>query len=148
MRVLVFGATGYLGSHVARNLFSSGYEVSGVARTPAAAAKLQAAGVQPVFGDLHDIAGSVALLEKADAILFARSSPWNPSMRWLRRYSLPLLGPGRHSSLPLGQGFCRREPMAIGAKIHLRKMTHSHHQNMSDFGARLRTSCVQRRVPV
>ena len=104
MRVLVFGATGYLGSHVARNLCSSGYEVSGVARTPAAAAKLQAAGVQPVFGDLHDIAGSVALLEKADAILFCPQLALEPEHAVVKAILAALAGTGKTFIFTSGTG--------------------------------------------
>lgn len=70
MKVLVLGATGYVGSHVAKHLLDSGYAVSGLARRPAAADKLRAAGIQPIPGDLDDVSSSVALLQNTDIVVF------------------------------------------------------------------------------
>ena len=52
MQVLVTGATGFTGGHLARALKARGYEVRAMVRTPAAAQVLSAAGITLVPGDL------------------------------------------------------------------------------------------------
>jgi nucleoside-diphosphate-sugar epimerase len=52
VRVLVTGATGFTGGHLARALKARGYEVRAMVRTPAAAQVLSAAGITLVPGDL------------------------------------------------------------------------------------------------
>jgi dihydroflavonol-4-reductase len=52
LRVLVTGATGFTGGHLARALVAGGDTVKALTRAPAAA--LANAGVEPVIGDLRD----------------------------------------------------------------------------------------------
>lgn len=52
MRVFLTGASGYIGSAVARELISAGHEVTGMHHSPASADRLRALGAQPVQGDL------------------------------------------------------------------------------------------------
>lgn len=54
MRVLVTGATGFTGGHLARALARRGDAVRALVRTPAAAAGLSAAGIDVVPGHLED----------------------------------------------------------------------------------------------
>ena len=54
MRVLVTGATGFVGSHLVEALRDRGDEVTALARSPTKAAPLSQAGVRVVPGDLHD----------------------------------------------------------------------------------------------
>ena len=54
MHVFVTGASGYIGTVVSERLRAAGHEVSGLARSEAAARRLTAAGVRPVRGDLSN----------------------------------------------------------------------------------------------
>lgn len=63
VNVFVLGATGFIGGAVARHLLAEGHLVRGLARSHAASKKLQAAGVEPVSGDLQ--AGLAALVRAA-----------------------------------------------------------------------------------
>jgi nucleoside-diphosphate-sugar epimerase len=72
MKVYILGATGFIGGNVGAHLVRSGHEVSGMARSAAAAAKLQAAGIKPILGDLEsDLAGAVDAAAQADVTIFA-----------------------------------------------------------------------------
>ena len=51
MKVFLTGATGYIGTAVAERLRAAGHQLSGLARTDQAAAKLEGAGITPVRGD-------------------------------------------------------------------------------------------------
>jgi nucleoside-diphosphate-sugar epimerase len=55
IKTLIIGATGYIGSAIARNLRAHGYEVHGLARNAGNEAALEAVGVSPVAGDLDEI---------------------------------------------------------------------------------------------
>jgi dihydroflavonol-4-reductase len=52
MKAFVTGGTGFIGSHLIRKLQDRGYEVHALVRSQAAAAVLEAIGVQPVWGDI------------------------------------------------------------------------------------------------
>lgn len=72
MKVFILGATGFIGGAVAARLIAAGREVSGLARNPDSAARLQAAGLRPVLGDLEsDLAPIIAAASDADAVVFA-----------------------------------------------------------------------------
>ncbi|HEY5306260.1 MAG TPA: NAD-dependent epimerase/dehydratase family protein [Pseudolabrys sp.] len=54
MKAFITGASGYIGGSVAHALIAQGHTVSGLARSEATAAALQARGIAPVIGTLDD----------------------------------------------------------------------------------------------
>jgi nucleoside-diphosphate-sugar epimerase len=74
MRVFVGGASGYIGSAVARSLKRRGHQVVGSARSKAAAERLSAAGVEPVQADLSDPASFGRAARTADAVIQTAST--------------------------------------------------------------------------
>jgi len=54
MKVLIAGATGTIGIPLSRTLRAAGHEILGITRSPAGAATLKAAGVQPIVADALD----------------------------------------------------------------------------------------------
>jgi nucleoside-diphosphate-sugar epimerase len=73
MKILVTGATGYIGGAAARDLRAAGHKVSGLARSEAAAAKLTQAGLSPVMGDFADPTSLAKAVEAADVIVSTAS---------------------------------------------------------------------------
>jgi nucleoside-diphosphate-sugar epimerase len=69
MKVFVTGASGYIGSVVARKLRDFGHHVTGLARSEASAARLETAGVHPVRGDLRDTSTVLRAAREADAAI-------------------------------------------------------------------------------
>ena len=57
MRVFVTGGTGHSGSYIIPELIAAGHEVTGLARSDAAAAALTAQGAKVRRGDLQDLDG-------------------------------------------------------------------------------------------
>ncbi len=74
MKILVTGATGYIGSAVAEVLARAGHQVQGLARSDDAKRKLEARGIQPVRGDLSDPAGLAALVPGLDAVVWTATA--------------------------------------------------------------------------
>ncbi|PVX75661.1 NAD-dependent epimerase/dehydratase family protein [Paraburkholderia unamae] len=71
MNVLLFGATGYIGKHVAARLLATGHSVTGFIRNASSAAALEAAGLVTLQGDLSDDALLATLGREHDAIVWA-----------------------------------------------------------------------------
>jgi len=70
VRVLVTGATGFTGGHLARGLRARAYEVRALVRDAAVsqASELAAAGIVPVRGDLRDAASLDAAVAGVDVV--------------------------------------------------------------------------------
>src|SRR5260221_14606683 len=73
MKILVTGATGFIGAAVARKLSQQGYEVVALSRSDAAAAKLRAAGLTPIAGDFAVPASLAAPAAQVDAVVSTAS---------------------------------------------------------------------------
>jgi hypothetical protein len=73
MKILVTGATGFIGAAVARQLSQQHHEVLALSRSDAAAAKLRAAGLTPVAGDFAVPASLAAPAAQVDAIVSTAS---------------------------------------------------------------------------
>src|SRR5579864_3886200 len=81
MRIFVTGASGWIGSAAVDELLAAGHEVTGLARSDASAAALQAKGARVRRGDLDDLASIRAGAEAAEAVIhLANKHDWsNPA---------------------------------------------------------------------
>jgi nucleoside-diphosphate-sugar epimerase len=75
MRILVTGATGYLGGAAAGALLARGHDVLALARSPRSAATLRSRGLDPVEGDFGDPASLHAAITRSrpDAVVSTAS---------------------------------------------------------------------------
>jgi nucleoside-diphosphate-sugar epimerase len=69
MRVFVTGGTGHSGSYIVPALIAAGHEVTGLARSDAAAAALSAVGARVRRGELHDLDGLKEAAADADGVI-------------------------------------------------------------------------------
>src|SRR5712671_3938919 len=69
MKILVTGATGFIGAVVARKLLQQGHQVVAMSQTDNAFAKLRAAGMKPVVGDFANPASLAAPVTEVDAVV-------------------------------------------------------------------------------
>jgi nucleoside-diphosphate-sugar epimerase len=76
MRVLVTGATGYIGGAAARALLARGHEVLGLTRSAGSADRLRQFGITPVGGDFGDAASLSEAIgtAKVDAVVSTAST--------------------------------------------------------------------------
>lgn len=79
MRVLVTGATGYIGQNVALRLLADGHEVAGLARSDPGLQAVAARGLRPVAGSLDDVAALTEAATWADAVVDTASADHAPS---------------------------------------------------------------------
>ncbi|HEY0119736.1 MAG TPA: SDR family oxidoreductase [Cellulomonas sp.] len=81
MRVFVTGASGWIGSAAVDELLAAGHEVTGLARSDASAAGLEAKGVSVRRGSLADLEALTAGAQGAEAVLhLANTHDWsNPA---------------------------------------------------------------------
>jgi nucleoside-diphosphate-sugar epimerase len=92
MRVLVIGATGFLGSHVARHLTAVGHAVTGLSRSAEGDTRIAALGATPARGDLSDIALVGEIAAAHDATIYAAQLLLEPEFEALRALIARLSG--------------------------------------------------------
>jgi nucleoside-diphosphate-sugar epimerase len=73
MKVVLTGATGFIGSHVLSELDSHGHEVTAVVRDDAQANAVAARGATPAVADLYDRPALESLLREADGAIHTAS---------------------------------------------------------------------------
>lgn len=69
MRVFITGASGWIGSALIPDLLEAGHQIAGLARSDSSEAKLAAAGVEPVRGDLTDLDLLRTAAKAADGVI-------------------------------------------------------------------------------
>jgi nucleoside-diphosphate-sugar epimerase len=69
MKIFLTGATGYIGSIVAEKLLQKGHQVVALARSENSAKKLEALGIEVVFGDLDDLSILTKAAKNVDGII-------------------------------------------------------------------------------
>ena len=74
MRILVTGASGYIGSAVCEALRANGHQVVALARSATKMAAMEALGFEAISGDLTDLPSLRAAAESAEAVVHAAMS--------------------------------------------------------------------------
>lgn len=74
MKILITGATGKVGSRLAKHLAQRGDRVRALVRDPARAQELRAANVELVTGDLLDASSLTAAVQDVDAVVHCAAS--------------------------------------------------------------------------
>jgi nucleoside-diphosphate-sugar epimerase len=74
MRILLTGASGYIGGTVAAALLAAGHRVAGLVRSEERASQVRALGVEPVLGTLSDAAVLAKAARSADAVINAANA--------------------------------------------------------------------------
>ena len=73
MRIFLTGATGWIGSLVARELIEAGHSVVGLVRSPAKAKTAKAAGIEPMIGTLGDLDTLLECASEAEGVIHTAS---------------------------------------------------------------------------
>jgi nucleoside-diphosphate-sugar epimerase len=95
VRILILGAGGYLGDVLARRLSAAGHRVAALARTPERAAAFSAAGLEPVAGDIADLAALAPAIAAMDAVILAAAIPFDQEWAVAEALIRPLEGTGK-----------------------------------------------------
>jgi nucleoside-diphosphate-sugar epimerase len=74
MKILVIGATGYIGGSLATKLMERGHKIVGLARSDEAAASLRKRGIEPLAGSLNDYGVLHDAARTVDAAINAANS--------------------------------------------------------------------------
>lgn len=103
--IFIIGASGFVGSTLARHFAAEGREVLGLARSDRAGAALAAAGIRPVRGDLDtDMAPVLAAARLADATLYAAQVAFEREPAVVQALCDALAGTGRTLIFLSGSG--------------------------------------------
>lgn len=104
MKILVLGASGYLGSHLVKYFVNAGNQVQGMVRNETAAQIIQAMGAESVLGDLIQIDAVCALVESVDVVLYAAQLDLVPEHETVKRLLEVLDGSGKTFIFTSGTG--------------------------------------------
>lgn len=111
MDVFIVGASGYVGSAVARQFADQGHLVTGFLRDQQGADAITAAGATPVLGDLLDEGWLRERLLRADAVVYAAQLLLGPEHQLIRRMLDVLAGTGKTFIMTSGTAvLARRTP--------------------------------------
>lgn len=103
MKVFVIGATGYVGSAVARAFKARGHEVHGLARNEKSAGTLAEAGVEPLTGSIDD-ADFTARIADCDVVVMAAMIPFEAEQPFMERLLTAFAGQDKHVIFTSGSG--------------------------------------------
>jgi len=95
MRVLVIGATGWIGEAIGDAFVAADDAVAGLARTEKAAQRLASKGVTPIHGDLTDSASLAAAARTSDATIYAAAAPADTTRDAITALLTTLAGSGK-----------------------------------------------------
>jgi nucleoside-diphosphate-sugar epimerase len=80
MKIFIIGATGYVGSHIARTFKARGHAVTGLARSAANVSTLEEQGYMAANGSLDDIGALAASIAGYDVVVMAAMIPFEIEM--------------------------------------------------------------------
>lgn len=112
MKVLIIGASGYIGSATARSLAEAGHQVLGFARNARNEAWLRQHGYGIVAGDLNDIDGLDDALDDIDGIVFTPRMTFAEESECLDALLKKIEGTGKALVYVTGTGVMMREATA------------------------------------
>jgi nucleoside-diphosphate-sugar epimerase len=109
--IFIIGASGVVGSAVARKLVDQGHLVDGLSRDQRSADAIAAAGATPVPGDLSDRRWLRARLLSADAVVYTAQLLLRPEQQLVRYVLRTLAGTGKTFIMTSGTAvLARRTP--------------------------------------
>lgn len=103
MKTFVIGATGYVGSAVARAFKARGHHVAGLARNDSAVEALEQAGVEPMSGTVDD-EDFCSRLAEFDVIVMAAMIPFEQEAPFMARLFAAFQGQPKHIIFTSGTG--------------------------------------------
>jgi nucleoside-diphosphate-sugar epimerase len=95
MGVLVFGGSGYIGRYLIKHLVSEGYQVDAFIRRESAAAQVVALGARPRLGSIESGDGIDAMVDAADAVIWAAQLMLEDEHRFVGHLIARLKGTGK-----------------------------------------------------
>jgi nucleoside-diphosphate-sugar epimerase len=101
MKVLVLGATGYIGSCVASAFRRAGYDVWGLTRSPEKAPKLAIEEIHPIVGDMQLPESYRSIAEESDVLVQAAMDSQHEAEKVDRQVAGDLLRISTSSSRPI-----------------------------------------------
>src|SRR5579862_227591 len=104
MKAFVIGATGFVGSHVARRLLEAGFAVSGLSRNEKGDEALIKLGVAPIRGDADADDVIKAAARDADTTIFAPQLLLEPEQKAVLQILTALEGSGKTFIFTSGTG--------------------------------------------